>query len=180
SDGLVFQNSQHEAYSDDTVRCVSAFCMGMLSGKVCVPFDYPLSVDEASKKHGFTVCRTTLDDPDRALLYTLCDPCLTAAAILRYMSDNNCTFGDIVASLPKFSSRRREVSVSGGRAAVMHELSTEKDCEFSDGIRIRRDLGSVLIVPRKNTESLRIFAEATDAETAAESCDFYVKKLKSR
>ncbi|MBO5298705.1 MAG: NTP transferase domain-containing protein [Clostridia bacterium] len=180
SDGLVFQNSMHEAYSDDTVRCVAAFCIGKISGSVCVPFDYPLSVDECAKKYGFTVRRTTLDDPERSNLYTLCDPCLTAAAILRFMSDNGCCFSDIAAMLPKFSSRHRDVSVSGGRAAVMHELSTEKDCEFSDGIRIRRGRGSVLIVPHKNAESLRVFAEAADAETAAEICDFYVKKLKSR
>jgi phosphomannomutase len=62
----------------------------------------------------------------------------------------------------------------------MHTLSSEKDCEFSEGIRIRGRLGSVLVVPHKNTETLRIFAEAADAETAAEICDFYVKKLKSR
>jgi len=180
SNGLIFQNNFHEAYSEDTVRCVAAFCLGKISGKVCVPFEYPLSVDETGMKHGFDVVRTTLDDNDRSSLYALCDPCLTAAAILRYMSDNNCTFADIVSMLPKFASRKRDVHVSGSRAAVMHELSAEKGCEFSEGIRIRNGVGSVLIVPRKNTETLRIFAEAADAETAAEICDFYVKKLKNR
>lgn len=180
ADGLVFQNLFREAYSEDTVRCVSAYCFGKISGKVCVPFNYPLSVDEIGAKHGFEVVRTTLDDPDRSLLYALCDPCLTAATTLRYMSDNNCTFSDIVASLPKFASRKRDIHISGGRAAVMRELSSEKERELSDGIRIRNGVGSVLIVPHKNTESLRVFAEAADAETAEEICDFYVKKLKSR
>ncbi len=179
-DGMVFQNVLREAYSDDTVRCVAAFCVGRLSKKVCIPFDYPLVIDEAAESFGFSVVRTTLDDAERSDLYTLCDPCLAAAAILRYMYDNNCTFFDIVSLLPKFASRKREVAVSCGRAAVMSELSAEKNRELSDGIRVRGKLGSVLIVPKKNSDTLRIFAEAADAETAAEICDFYVKKLKSR
>ena len=179
-DGIVFQNIAREAYSEDTVRCVSAFCLGKISGSVCVPFKYPLCIDGMGVKYGFEVVRAALDSENRSLLYALCDPCLTAASILRYMSDNGCTFADIVSMLPKFASRKRDIPVSCGRAAVMHTLSSEKDCEFSEGIRIRGRLGSVLVVPHKNTETLRIFAEAADAETAAEICDFYVKKLKSR
>jgi len=178
-ESLVIQTPRKEAYPDDTVRCVSAFCIGKLTGTAVIPYDYPTALNTVSEKNGFALIRTTLEDLDRARLCTVYDTNIRAASILRYMTEKSCSFADIVAQLPPFSTKRREVGISSDKASVMRELSADGKTELVDGVKIFANKGTVLIVPKKSSGSFSVSAEATDAETAAEICDFYVKKLRN-
>lgn len=177
-DGLYVQTPEHEAYDEDTIRCVTAFCAGTLEGGVCIPYDYPEAIDAAAEKYGFACRRITLEDKDRSLLCPIYDVYVRSSYLLSYMAKNGCTFADIVGKLPVFSSRRREVEVNADKASIMTTLSHGGGKELVEGVKIREKRGTVLIIPKKTKNAFSICAESADAETAAELCDYYVKKVK--
>ncbi|MDF2685061.1 MAG: Nucleotidyl transferase [Clostridia bacterium] len=170
------------AYDPDLVKCVMAFVYGKTFGSVIIPYEYPFVIDNIGEANGFKVRRLTLEDPDRALLYEMSDPNIQTAVLLRYMSQNNCTFGAIAEKLPKFVSRHRDIDTLRGKSEVMHELVTglSEGRELVEGVKFydNKNKGNILIIPMKNSNSFRISAEAFDAEAADEICDFYVKKIR--
>lgn len=179
-DAMYVQTPEHEAYDEDLVNCVVAYCFGKLTGNAYVPYDWPMILDKIAAENGFELHRLTLEDKDRAKLDSISDVNIRAAVLLKYMSDSGMRFSDIAARIPVFSSRHREIDSPSDKAEMMRLLSEGSDRELVEGVRISDRRGSILIVPRKRTNSFRLFAEATDAETAAEICDFYVKKIKNR
>jgi mannose-1-phosphate guanylyltransferase/phosphomannomutase len=170
------------AYDPDHVKCVMSFVYGKTFGSVTIPYEYPFIIDSIGQANGFKVRRLTLEDPDRALLYEMSDTNIQTAVLLRYMSQNNCTFGDIAGKLPKFVTRHRDIDAVRGKSEVMHELVSgiSEGRELVEGVKFYDDKskGNILIIPMKNSNSFRISAEAFDAETADEICDFYVKKIR--
>ena len=175
---LIVQTKDREAYDDDLIKCVTAFCCGMNEGEVFIPYDYPAAVDAAAKKYGFRCVRLTLEDKERAKLYKMTDTYYRALCLLNFMAEHGMTFAEIVKGMPVFTSRRREIEVTADKAAIMRTLSAVKGRELVEGVKIRENGGTVLIVPKKIKNAFSICAESEDAETAAELCDFYTKKLK--
>lgn len=175
---LIVQTKDREAYDDDLIKCVTAFCCGMNEGEVFIPYDYPAAVDAAAKKYGFRCERLTLEDKDRVKLYKMTDTYYRALCLLNFMAKHGLTFAEIVKGMPVFTSRRREIEVTADKAAIMRTLSAVKDRELIEGVKIREKVGTVHIVPQKRRNAFSICAESEDAETAAELCDFYAKKLK--
>ena len=179
-DALYVQTPEREAYADDIVNCVIALCFGKLTGHAWIPYEYPIVLDKVAEQQGFELHRVTLEDRDRSKLDGISDVNIRAAVLLRYMSVSDSRFSDLADLIPAFSARHREIEGRGDRAEIMRMLSEGDNRELVEGVRIRDKRGAVLIVPRKKTNSFRLFAEAADAETAAEICDFYVKKIKNR
>ena len=175
---LVVQTSEHEAYNEDLIKCVTAFCCGMIEGEVFIPYDFPVTVDSVAKKYGFECSRLTLEDKNREKLCPMTDIYYRALYLLLYMAQNKETFSDIAKKIPIFTSRRREIEVTANKAAIMRTLSEGKGKELVEGVKIRENGGTVLIIPKKIKNAFSICAESADAETAAELCDFYSKKLK--
>lgn len=175
---LAVQSNTREAYDDDLIKCVTAFCCGMIEGEVFIPYDYPMAVDAAAKKYGFRCKRLTLEDKDRVKLRNMTDTYLRAVYLLCFMEEHGLSFGEIASMMPVFTSRRREIDVSSDKASVMYKLSSGKNRELIEGVKITEKAGTVLIIPQKNKNSFTVCAESADAETAAELCDFYTKKLK--
>ena len=175
---LIVQTKDREAYDDDLIKCVTAFCCGMNEGEVFIPYNYPTAVDAAAKKYGFRCKRLTLEDKDRVKLYKMTDTYYRALCLLNFMAKHGLTFGEIAKSMPVFTSRRREIEVTADKATIMRALSAVKGRELVEGVRIRESGGTVLIIPQKIKNAFSICAESEDSETAAELCDFYAKKLK--
>ncbi len=175
---LVVQTKDREAYDDDLIKCVTAFCCGMNEGEVFIPYDYPAAVDQAAKKYGFRCVRLTLEDKDRVKLHKMTDTYYRALCLLNFMAKHGRTFAEIAENMPVFTSRRREIEVTADKAAIMRTLSAVKGRELVEGVKIREKVGTVLIVPQKRKNAFSICAESEDAEIAAELCDFYAKKLK--
>jgi len=175
---LIIQTGEHEAYNDDLVKCVTAFCCGMIEGKVFIPYDFPITIDSIAKNYGFECYRLTFEDVNREKLFYMTDTYYRALYLLLYMSQNDATFGEIAKKLPVFTSRRREIEVSANKATIMTSLSSGEGRELVEGVKIRENGGTVLIIPQKTKNAFSVCAESADAETAAELCDFYAKKLK--
>ena len=175
---IIVQTNEHEAYNDDLIKCVTAFCCGMIEGEVFIPYDFPMTIDTIAKKYGFKCTRLTLEDRNREKLCPMTDTYYKALYLLMYMAQNKTTFLEIAKKLPVFTSRRREIEVTANKAAIMRTLSSGRGRELVEGVKIRENGGTVLIIPKKIKNAFSICAESADAETAAELCDFYAKKLK--
>lgn len=175
---LVVQTAGKEAYDEDLIKCVVAFCTGITDGEVFVPYDYPAVLDIVAKEYGFSCIRLTSEDSDRIKLHKMTDTYAKTLSLLEYMAKNELTFEEIAKKIPVFTSRRRETESSANKAEVMNMLSHGTNRELKDGIKIKEKKGTVHIVPQKTRNAFIVKAEAADAETAAELCDFYVKKLK--
>ncbi len=82
-------------------------------------------------------------------------------------------------SIPQFATVRGEVPLRSGRGRVMgralEDLSAEPQGE---GVRVKAGEGWIYLVPSASRNALRIIAEATSMEAAAELCGEYEEKLK--
>ncbi len=175
---LIVQTNNREAYDDDLIKCVTAFCCGMNESEVFIPYSYPAAIDYVAKKYGFRCTRLTLEDKERSKLCKMTDTYYRALCLLNFMAKHGVTFAEIAKNMPIFTSRRREIEVSADKAEIMQTLSSVNGRELVEGIRIREKVGTVHIIPQKLRNAFTICAESEDAETAAELCDFYAKKLK--
>lgn len=175
---LIVQKNSHEAYDDDLIKCVSAFCCGMTEGEVYIPYSFPSAVDTVAKKYGFKCQRLTFEDTDRAKLFKMTDINYRALYLISFMAKYGVTFAELAKLMPVFTSRRREIEVTAEKASLMKYLSSVKGRELIEGVKIRENGSTVLIIPKKMKNEFTICAESADAETAAELCDFYAKKLK--
>lgn len=173
-----------QAYTPEQVKAVLTYVFGYFFGKVYLPYHYPFICDEVARRNGFSVERLTLESENRRLMYEITDMDIAAAILFRYLSLKQCSFGEILACLPSFSSSSRTVDISGGKAAIMRGLSEEsrQDGEFVEGIRLffPGKSSGVLIVPEKCAERFRLYAEAESLEAADEICNFYEKKINGR
>lgn len=176
---LTVADESRKIYHDDTVAVAVAVAYGRIYGKVAIPYDAPMLIDEIGKRQGFTVTRLTLDDADRRMLFDLSDPNIRALVLMSFLEQNGLTFAEYAEQLPSYAIRKREIRIPRNRAQVMRmltELPSDRK-ELVEGIRFFHGSTSVLIVPSTHPEGFRICAEARNAEQAEELCGFYVEQL---
>ena len=182
------KEGEREAYSSDQIKAALTYVYGTTFGKVYIPYSFPFICEEIAEKNGFSLERLTLEDENRHLLYDMTNTDVTASVLLRYMSNYQCSFADIVDKIPQFATASRTISTTREKAEIMHELTANENNlkekstkEFIEGVKVYLPSkhGSILIVPEKNMNRFRIYAEAMQSETAEEICDFYVKKIKN-
>ncbi len=174
----------------DTTQAVIAYCLLSRGDtpKIAVPYTGPMVMDRLAGENGGEVRRVLscpADDGDkdaRELMKrqpAMWDACFGAFAILSHMKHRGISLIELVQSIPDFAVVSVNVPVpEDSKGRVMRQLSEDagEDCELREGVRIRREGGSVLVIPgRRGGFSVR--AEAGDAETAKELCDFCEKEI---
>jgi len=73
---------------------------------------------------------------------------------------------------PRFQSWKREVPILSDQREVLEAL-LGRPTGAVEGARLRTDKGWVYLYPLPGRSALRVVAEGTDLELAAELCDFY-------
>lgn len=151
-------------------------------GKVAVPDGASAAVELVAAGFGGTCLRLGRDGREAKRLYAelpwLWDAAFAAVRILSRMCATGESLEGLMAKTPRFSVRKREISLTYDRAQVMQELAKEQRREIvGDGVRIRTVNGWVYMAPLAQRQALRVVAESQDMELAAELCDFYAERV---
>ncbi|MBS5737393.1 MAG: NTP transferase domain-containing protein [Clostridiales bacterium] len=176
------ENGEDAEYSKLEVSLVCLYVFGKTKGKVFIPENFPSVAEDIAKNNNFTVTRIGWDKLDRYLLYSFTDPISCLSAVLKYLSDNKTTFGEILRKIPQFYREEKRVSVDGGqKARIISSMSLSPGCTLlENGIRISfpEKKSVVSVISSADKKNFRIYAESVSRETAEELCDIYVNKIK--
>lgn len=159
-------------------RAVAAYCMMMFEKQqdVAVESDFPKSLDFFARQHGRRVYRylhCPSGDEDQAgrrvAASQQCarDGLMLSVLLLGYMRRKKLSLAALNAQLPAFESCEGSVAAAQPPGKLLEKLHGEIQDE---GILLREDKGLVLLRPSKLGDKIRIFAEASNWETAGELC----------
>ena len=148
-------------------------------GAVAVPDGASAAAELVAAGFGGTCLRLGRDGIRARRLYAslpwLWDAAFAAVRLVSRMSATGERLEALMARTPRFSLRKREVSLLHDRARVMRALAGEPGREVvGDGLRLRAGNGWVFLTPHTRRQALRVVAESPDLELAAELCDLYV------
>ncbi|MBQ3557122.1 MAG: NTP transferase domain-containing protein [Oscillospiraceae bacterium] len=152
-------------------------------GRLAVPDDASAAVELVAAGFGKTVRRLGRDGEAARQLYRtlpwLRDAAFAATRLCACMTATGQRLEQLAGKTPRFSGWRREVTLTGDRAAVMARLSEglSPDCRVGEGLRLRDRGGWVYLVPLARRCAVRVVAESDDMELAAELCDFYAGRV---
>jgi len=152
-------------------------------GRLAVPDDASAAVELVAAGFGKTVRRLGRDGEAARQLYRtlpwLRDAAFAATRLCACMTATGQRLEQLAGKTPRFSGWRREVTLTGDRAAVMARLSAGlgPDCRVGEGLRLRDRGGWVYLVPLARRCAVRVVAESDDMELAAELCDFYAGRV---
>ncbi len=151
------------------------------AGRVAVPDWAPAAVEIIAAGRDGAVLRLGRDGDEAKRLYStlpwLHDAVFAACRICARMAASGEQLSALISRAPKFTMRRREVPLRGSRGAMMEALAEGVSRPAGEGLRFRAGEGWVYVVPHVRRPSLRVMAEGYDAETAAELCDFYARRV---
>lgn len=105
-----------------------------------------------------------------------------AMTLLDYLNETGEAFDELVASLPDASYTETEIECSNtGKKDIirqLHEKYKENKLNTTDGIKIYKSNGWVLVIPEKYRHSVKIITEGKDMEAAEEICNVFVNQIK--
>jgi len=146
------------------------------SRAVAVPYSAPRALEHLARRYSGRVLRLGKDPETQSLYYRqpyLRDGIFAAARLIGAMSGKGATLASLSAAVPDFSTVRREVPLSGDKAAVMRALSAsccEMATELIEGLQVDTERGRVRIVPSATRPVLKINGEGADMEAAEALC----------
>ena len=149
-------------------------------GRVAVPAGAPAAVEALAEGRPAAVLRLDRDGPEAEELYAalpwLRDGVFAACRICARLGQTGERLRTLVGRVPRFVRLQREVPLRRGRGEVMQSLAETGGDARGEGVRIRSGEAWIWMAPLSRRSALRVVAEAADMETAAELCDFYVKR----
>ncbi|MCL2588320.1 MAG: hypothetical protein FWD84_02810, partial [Oscillospiraceae bacterium] len=123
-------------------------------------------------------------DPGAAGIYYrtpfLRDGVFAACRLVGAMAASGQTLHTISKRAPAFRTARREVPVTGDRAALMQALAKHVDpgeAELVEGLRVPVGAGWVHVSPSAGRPVLKIHGESTNMEAAEEICIDFAARL---
>ncbi len=167
----------------DYEKLLAAACNDeMCKGKdVAVPYDSPEFLELLAAKYGRRVYRylsTPADGADAKARHLAAkqpfvrDGLFLAMKLLSVMKERNCGLDKLISELPQRHIVRKTVKINFS-PSYLFDLAGERVGETGndrEGIKIIRNDGSLLVIPERGGESVRMLAEADTAETAEEIC----------
>ncbi|MFZ5826206.1 MAG: sugar phosphate nucleotidyltransferase [Bacillota bacterium] len=109
------------------------------------------------------------------------DPLLAISSLLEWMAQEELELADVLARLPVAHTAAVTVScpweAKGRIMRALLEEHREEAVELIDGLRIRLDGGSALLLPDPEEPVYRIFAEGEDPVRAAALADRYSRRV---
>ena len=152
-------------------------------GAVAVPDAAPAVIGQIAAEWQGRALRLGRDGQEALELYRhqiwMRDALFAAVRICSRMALTGSPLEELIAQLPRFALRTREVPLTGDRGSLMQVLAQEGILPQGgeEGVHISSGQGWVYLVPLVRRPSLRIIAQGYTAETARSLCDFYVKKI---
>ncbi|MDR0839676.1 MAG: NTP transferase domain-containing protein [Oscillospiraceae bacterium] len=138
--------------------------------------DAPEALEALAERYGATVARS-----EHFTEVWSRDGVILAAHLCAYLRSRGVTLAQAEESVPKFGLSAREVTLRGGRGAVMRRLSASMSAEAASmldtGLVLRSGGGTAIVSPVRGASALRIYAESMSAEAAAELCAELERKI---
>ena len=154
----------------------------MRKGKnIAIPYDAPDYLDKLAENCGRKSLRylgTPADNSDfsaRKLAekqFFVRDGLFLAVKLLSVMKEKNCTLDRLVSEIPQKYIVEKSVGIDFSPSYLSAIAGVEKVRRNNnyEGVRVVRSEGRLLVIPERNGEKVRIFAEADTMETAEEMC----------
>ena len=150
---------------------------------VVLPYDAPRLAEQIAEEHSGTIYRLERDGEDARKLWRQAPWCRDALFLsVRLFSllsrlDQPC-FADFMDELPAYHRSEQVIQLAGADTAVLRSLSRDKGAETVNGIRLFKGEASATI-RRMGGGALRILAESSKMEAAAEFCDSLQRRIRS-
>ncbi|WP_297025743.1 phosphoglucosamine mutase [Thermoplasma sp.] len=106
------------------------------------------------------------------------DGAMTLSLMLDLMARSNRKISELVRELPQYFLDKRQVERTVDWTLLERELRRGEKVDTTDGIKIMKEDGWILIRPSGTERILRIYAESTDMAAARHYADQYVSKIK--
>lgn len=92
--------------------------------------------------------------------------------LLNIMETRSCSLEELVAEIPKkhFIVKTVSIDFSPSYLSALLGNNASADKNPSEGIKLERERGKLLVVPQRRGDAVRIFAEADTFEAASELC----------
>lgn len=153
-------------------------------GRAALPAWAPAAADTVAAAFHGAVLRLGRDGEEAEELWRslpwLWDAVFAGCRICARLGLTGERLADLDQACPRFATARGEVPLRSGRGRVMGAVLNSDPAARSQGEGVRAQVGEgwVYLVPMSRRSALRVVAEAADAETAAELCDFYRRKVR--
>ncbi len=164
-------------------KLLAVCCMNeMKNGRdVAVPYDAPKFIDSFSESFGKRVLRylETPADSSDAFARKLAsqqifsaDGLFLAVRLLSLIKENGKNLSELIGELPEKYIVRKTVSIgfSPSYLSTLVGATEERKKNDFEGIRLIKESGTLLIIPERSGENVRILAEADTMEAANELC----------
>jgi mannose-1-phosphate guanylyltransferase / phosphomannomutase len=149
--------------------------------ELAVPYGAPKVLDEIAAQHGAKLYRYEDCPCDQSDEYArrlavdapfVRDGLLMAIKLLSYLKEHAVSIAEAIASIPKFGTANRFVSVAVNPTTILRKLGDGRQ-KIGEGLSLKVDKGDVRIRPVKSGKGVLLFAESASSETAEEICDFF-------
>lgn len=163
------------------------------NANIAVPVTAPSVIEELAEKYGANVTRTrdciseqlkTYNDtkPEyREQLIYATDAIYSIVKILDYMTASSINLSDLLGEIPDYYIIRKEIDCAPqDKGRIIREMLDYNDCYAdSDGVRVKKKDGYVLIIPSGDKNGCRVYAEAKKEEYAQELAIEYNKIIRN-
>lgn len=152
---------------------------------LALPASAPAFADQLVCESGGVLLRLGRDSGASSCarrLLPLRDGAAAACLIAAHLAETGERLSRLAARLPHVALYRQELPLTMGRAQAMERLSKAfpQAEDMGEGLRVRLGEGWVWLAPMENRCALRLQAEASTQEFAAELCDIISQKIKNR
>ena len=176
-------NARTQGAEYEHEKLLAVCCMyEMKNGRdVAVPYDSPKFIDSFSESFGRRVLRyleTPADSSDASARklaskqFFSADGLFLTVRLLAVIKESGKSLAELVSELPEKYIVRKTVSIGFSPSYLSSVIGTEGECRKNsfEGIRLIKESGTLLVIPERSGESVRIIAEADSMEAANELC----------
>lgn len=105
------------------------------------------------------------------------DGAMTVSLVLNLMASTNKKLSELISELPVYYLIKKKVERRVDWPSLARELKKGERVDETDGIKILKDDGWILIRPSGTEKILRIYAHSSDFELANKYCEQYIRKV---
>lgn len=167
--------------------------------RVVTPISSSNALDEICREKGATLVRTKVGAPlvSRAMIsekakiggeenggviygkHQYCrDGAMTAALVLNLMAVRGKKVSELISELPDYTIVKKQAKLEMSWPELLEKLASHEavgKADFTDGIKIIRDDGWILVRPSGTEPIIRIYAQSKSKEVASDYCGEFVK-----
>ncbi len=156
--------------------------------RIILPMNATRAAEEMAARYGAEIVRVkgerahfmqALMEEDRRQLMMQFDGLYAAMQCIGALTRRKLTLGAWLRQAPRLNRKTRSIAVDwADKGRVLGALlADEQEPDLTDGLSVFRDGGWAWVSPSSEKAECRVVAEAMDAETAQELCDFYAGRI---